>query len=189
MKKIIFLLFCIILLISGIAAIFIYYQKTNAWKTYTDPTFGYSLQYPPSWQVEKIGKKGEIRIFNPDKNIKILEGIEIDPYNYHNVRVPIKEWIEKEAKRSAVESRTKGPSAGGSPLSFIRETTIDNFPAVKASWNNALGTQIIYLIPYKQTIYSLTLVKEKSETDDFDENGNELAIIFRNMLSSFKFAK
>lgn len=189
MKKIIFLLFCIILLISGIAAIFIYYQKTSAWKTYTDPTFGYSLKMPLSWQVERIGKEGNIHIFNPDKSAKTLERIEVSPYNYYEVQVPIKEWIEKEAKKSAAESRIKGSSAGGSPLSFIKETTIDNLSAVKASWNNALGTQIIYLIPYKQTIYSLTLVKEKSETDDFDENGNELAIIFRNMLSSFKFAK
>jgi len=193
MKKIILLLFLLLLLVLGVVVVFIYHQKTSAWKTYIDPTFGYSLQYPTSWQIETVGENNHIRISNLDKHKGGIGVFEVDPSNKLGITLPIETWLEKQDRPKKGE-----PWGGAGPLELIEKVIIDGKAAPKVyryypdyPFDDLLdngGYHLIYFVPDKANIYTLTL-QTNSDSENFDNDGSELAKIYQTMLNSFKLPK
>lgn len=135
-------------------------------------------------------KEGTISVRKYDNSMELLGEFSVDPTNNRQISEPIKDWIKKKSEAWKTACEEGGGCGGGSPMIFIKETTIGGQKAIKTSSGNILGLQIHYIIPYqgKIIIISLQSIDNKFNTpDNFDEGSDELARAYQKMLSSFRF--
>lgn len=56
---------------------------TTGWKTYTDPTYSFSLNYPPQWQIKKPSKQDGFYVLTIDPGAKYFNvKIYVSPKGY-----------------------------------------------------------------------------------------------------------
>lgn len=163
------------------------------WKTYTDKNFGYSVDYPDNWQViaMKDAPAGFVRIQRVS-GLGVHGNFETSPDN-PNIKPSIMEWInnQKEEYDKCFQDVSKRADCG--PVyNLVGETKITGKQFIKTSWSargELSGNYISYFVQYKDRVYEITLESENTESNNFDDDGSEIATIFQRMLSTFRFTQ
>lgn len=163
------------------------------WKKYTDQKFGFSLEYPEGWQINVTDgsnhSQREVSFYN-QFGVGIRGGLSVNTHD--GTSLPTKSSIETAQKKFNEKCNDNNPCGGGSPLRFLGEAEIDTHLATKARYSagGALsGNYIVYYIPFKENIYSITLEADRDGSSIYDIGNSPAAVIFQRMISSFKFSK
>lgn len=152
----------LLLILIGLVRFIPIPDKYSGWKTYENSEMGFSIMYPPDFNVKDIDRVGRsgINISSPDKEI-VLEIDSLEKY------IEFQDFVQTE-RGILVSSSTQS--------SF----SIDNIQGVKLSATNKDGTGIIILAEKEQLYYRIVAIIKS-------EGRNTYLPIFDQMISSFKF--
>lgn len=134
------------------------------WKTYRSEKYGFEVSYPENFRVDVFSQL--VVIYEKEK-LQVLPNSPIDPYS-NGLTLSIYE---------------RGRSCGDCTAFQLKETTVDNYYAVKAITDNSLTTFIWIYNPAKDHVlrmnYGYPANKKSIQSDQ----------LLQQILSTFKFIK
>lgn len=148
-------------------------DATAGWKTYTNPTYGFTIEYPSEYIANEIG------------SFSANDGVAIDSSTTGGYEQPHLISVEAEQSALSIDDYVSKAAKDGAFGSAAKIT----FAGQTAYEGNDQGMQILYGILVKKGSYVYHFVLDSGNKETLAQNKAGLTTIQNSILSTFQFTK